>query len=201
MLAFNKVGHRFAAKPVFKDVSLTISEARVVLTGANGIGKTTLLLIAAGLLSPATGDVTLNGNSVLNRDARAHIGISASKVALPGFMSAHDLLQFHQRQFSCDAPDHWIAAFGLTDYLYTLVQDLSLGNYKKLSLILALMHQPSLLLLDEPANGLDAQTREALYQCFAEYPGQILIASHEPLSFAEHQVRHLHLDHQGVHER
>ncbi|MDC8831749.1 ABC transporter ATP-binding protein [Alteromonas gilva] len=201
MLAFNGVGHRFAARTIFNDVSLAIAEPRVVLSGANGIGKTTLLLIAGGLLRPANGEVTLNGNNVLDSAARPLIGMSASKVALPGFMSASDLLQFHQRLYGCAAPEYWITAFGLSDYLPTLVQDLSLGNYKKLSLILALMHQPELLLLDEPANGLDAKTREALYQCLAEYPGQIVIASHEPLNFAGHTVRQLHLDHNGVHER
>ncbi|NVK58323.1 MAG: ABC transporter ATP-binding protein [Alteromonadaceae bacterium] len=201
MLAFKQVGHRFASQPIFTDISLEITEPRVLITGANGIGKTSLLLIAAGLLSPTTGAVTLNGINVTAPGARENIGISASKVALPGFMSANDLLQFHQSQYGCESAQQWVSAFGLSDYLFTLIQDLSLGNYKKLSLILAIMHQPALLLLDEPANGLDVRTREVLDQCIAEYAGQILIASHEPLNFAGQPVRHLHLDSHGVHER
>jgi ABC-2 type transport system ATP-binding protein len=73
------------------------------------------------------------------------------------------------------------------------VADLSLGNYKKLSLMTATIHQPDLLLLDEPANGLDDKARVALNLLLSEYSGQVVIASHEALAADHHQVRHIQL--------
>ena len=65
-----------------------------MLTGANGSGKTTLLLIAAGILSPSQGVVSFNQQNVADIALRNQIGISASKVNLPGFFTATDMLAF-----------------------------------------------------------------------------------------------------------
>ena len=207
MLSFTQVSHRFGTRNLFSELTLSLPESRVVLTGANGSGKTTLLLIAAGILTPSQGMVSFNQQNVADIALRNQIGISASKVTLPGFFTVTDMLAFHGRQFNCE-PDcqwadyRWVNAFGLAPFLNTRVEDLSLGNYKKLSLILALMHSPELLLLDEPTNGLDDKTRSALEDCFETYAGQLIIASHEPQVFASNcSVRHLHLDASGVHDR
>ena len=207
MLSFTQVSHHFGTRALFRELALSLPESRVVLTGANGSGKTPVLLIAAGILPPSQGAVSFNQQNVADIAMRRTIGISASKVNLPGFFTVNDMLAFHARQFNCE-PDchwadyHWVNAFGLTPFLNTRVEDLSLGNYKKLSLILALMHSPELLLLDEPTNGLDDQTRSALEDCFESYAGQLIIASHEPQVFAcNSHVRHLHLDASGVHDR
>ena len=207
MLSFTQVSHHFGTRTLFRELTLSLPESRVVLTGANGSGKTTLLLIAAGILPPSQGVVSFNQLNVADISLRRQIGISASKVNLPGFFTVTDMLAFHGRQFNC-VPDclwadyRWVNAFGLTPFLNTRVEDLSLGNYKKLSLILALMHSPELLLLDEPTNGLDDKTRSALEECFETYAGQLIIASHEPQVFAsKNNVRHLHLDASGVHDR
>ena len=207
MLSFAQVSHRIGTKTLFSELTLSLPESRVVLTGANGSGKTTLLFIAAGILSPSQGVVSFNQQNVADIALRNQIGISASKVNLPGFFTVTDMLAFHGRQFNCE-PDcqwadyRWVNAFGLTPFLSTRVEDLSLGNYKKLSLILALMHSPELLLLDEPTNGLDDKTRSVLEDCFETYAGQLIIASHEPQVFASNcSVRHLHLDASGVHDR
>jgi ATPase subunit of ABC transporter with duplicated ATPase domains len=73
------------------------------------------------------------------------------------------------------------------------VGDLSLGNYKKLSLIMALQHQPQLLLLDEPSNGLDEQARAVLTRVLTSYPGQVIVASHEALSAGDLPMQHMPL--------
>ncbi|GGF82175.1 ATP-binding cassette domain-containing protein [Alteromonas lipolytica] len=202
MLSFEHVSHHFGARTLFQDFNQTLPESRIVLTGANGMGKTTLLLIAAGVLVPSAGTVYFNQQPVTATAMRHKIGISANKVSLPGFFTVMEMLSFQARQFNCPANNEWIERLGLSPFLNTKVDDLSLGNNKKLSLILALMHQPELLLLDEPTNGLDEQTRQALDNFLASYPGQIVIASHETGVFADAtQVRHLHLDASGVHAR
>ncbi|WP_340678098.1 ABC transporter ATP-binding protein [Paraglaciecola sp.] len=193
MLTFEEISQFYQQRCVFSDFSLQISEPRVLLSGPNGSGKATLLMMAAGLIKPSTGTVSFNGQSVLGPESKIHIGISAAKVALPGFFTVAELLDFHGRQFDCQINQHWVQQFSLKPYWHTKVANLSLGNYKKLSLLTAIMHQPKLLLLDEPSNGLDDKARLALNLLLTDYPGQVIIASHEALAAEHHQVRHIQL--------
>lgn len=197
MLTFDKVYLSYQNRCIFADFCLQISEPRVLITGPNGSGKTTLLLLAAGVLEPDDGQVYFNQQNTLEPQMKRHIGMSASKVNLPGFLTVNELLNFHCGQFQCSMHDEWVSkwlsAFSLNDYLTTKVEDLSLGNYKKLSLLTAISHQPDLLLLDEPANGLDEQARLALNLLISEYQGQVVIASHEALAADHSQVRHIQL--------
>jgi ABC-2 type transport system ATP-binding protein len=193
LLVFEKISHYYQNRCVFDDFCIEINEPRVLISGPNGSGKTTLLMLAAGLITPDAGKVSFNQQSVLTTESKKHIGISASKVALPGFLTVAELLDFHQRQFNCEPNEHWLTQFGLKQYWHTKVDNLSLGNYKKLSLLTAVMHQPPLLLLDEPANGLDDKARLALNLLLSDYPGQVIIASHEAIAAEHQQVRHIQL--------
>lgn len=197
MLEFQKVCHHYDNAVIFRNLSFLIDAPRVLITGANGSGKTTLLLLAAGLIKPQAGHVRVNQQDVLQPQAKRRIGISANKVELPVFMTVQELLQFQALQFASDQQGEtaadWTEEFGLTPFMRTKVGDLSLGNCKKLSLIMALQHQPQLLLLDEPSNGLDEQARAVLTRVLTHYPGQVIIASHEPLSAGDLPMLHLPL--------
>lgn len=187
------MGQYYQNRCLFSEFSLVIKEPRVLISGPNGSGKTTLLLMAAGLVKPDTGEVSFKQQSVLDFTHKKNIGISASKIDFPGFFTVQELLDFHAKQFNCSISEYWLEQFLLQDYLNTKVADLSLGNYKKLSLMTAIIHQPDLLLLDEPANGLDEKARGALNLLLNEYPGQVVIASHEALAEEHQQVRHIQL--------
>ena len=193
MLVFEKISHYYQNRCVFNDFTLEINEPRVLISGPNGSGKTTLLMLAAGLIAPDEGKVSFSKQSVLTTESKKLIGISASKVALPAFLTVAELLNFHQRQFKCELSEHWLMQFDLKQYWHTKVANLSLGNYKKLSLLTAVMHQPQLLLLDEPANGLDDNARLALNLLLSDYSGQVIIASHEAMAADHLQVRHIQL--------
>lgn len=205
MLVFNQIYQHYDNAVIFRNLSFTIAAPQVLLTGANGSGKTTLLLLAAGLIKPKAGHVSFKQQDVLQPQTKRLIGISANKVELPVFMTVQELLQFQAQQFaggdqggksqagaSGSAVD-WTAEFGLTPFMRTKVGDLSLGNHKKLSLIMALQHQPQLLLLDEPSNGLDEQSRAVLSRVLMSYPGQVIVASHEPLSAGDLPMQHIPL--------
>lgn len=155
----------------------------MVITGPNGCGKTTLLLLAAGLLLPQKGRIELNGEDVSQPHTKTKIGVSASRMTLPGFITAKELMQFHAEQFSLSDRDSkinsWSQRFNIEPFINTSVSNLSLGNHKKLSLILALLHQPDLLLLDEPTNGLDDKGLQVLDEVISEFTGQIIMASHD----------------------
>ncbi|GGD70093.1 ABC transporter ATP-binding protein [Lacimicrobium alkaliphilum] len=193
MLTFNQVSQSYPHQSLLRNLSITIDARRALISGPNGCGKTTLLLLAAGLLKPQQGKITFNQQDVLLAGSKQSIGISASKVALPAFMPVKELLRFHAQQFGCEDDQGWVAEFGLGKFLLTKVQDLSLGNYKKLSLITALMHQPDLLILDEPGNGLDDQARIVLAGILDNYPGQIIVASHDNLSSGNTEMQHIPL--------
>ena len=195
MLVFDQICQHYHNAVIFSNLSFSIAAQRVLITGANGSGKTTLLLLAAGLIKPQRGQVNFKQQDVLQPQTKRLIGISANKVELPVFMTVQELLQFQAQQFASDnqiAAD-WTAEFGLAPFMHTKVGDLSLGNYKKLSLILALQHQPQLLLLDEPSNGLDEQARSVLIRLLSHYPGQVIVASHELLSTGDLPMQHIPL--------
>lgn len=199
MLVFNQISHHYDNAVIFRNLSFTIAAPRVLITGANGSGKTTLLLLAAGLIKPLAGFVSFKQQDVLQPLTKRQIGISANKVELPPFMTVQELLQFQAQQFAGSNRSEsgsgvdWSADFGLTPFMRTQVGDLSLGNYKKLSLIMALQHQPELLLLDEPSNGLDEQARAVLTRVLTSYPGQVIVASHEALSAGDLPMQHMPL--------
>ena len=193
LLVFENISHYYQNRCVFNDFFLEVNEPRVLISGPNGSGKTTLLMLAAGLITPDVGKISFNQESVLTTQSKTQIGISASQVALPGFLTVAELLDFHKRQFKCEPSDYWLTQFELKQYWHSKVENLSLGNYKKLSLLTAVMHQPQLLLLDEPANGLDDKARLALNLLISDYPGQVIIASHEAIAGEHKQVRHIQL--------
>ena len=179
MLHFDNLTLGYSTKTLFSSLTITLDDSKIVLTGPNGSGKTTLLLLAAGLITPESGKVTFQNQAVLSSKVKSFIGISANKVALPNFFTTKEQLQFHATMHQCKYPDDLIALFSLQPFLNTKIDDLSLGNYKKLSLLCAIMHSPQLLLLDEPNNGLDEKTNTALMTFLEGFKGQVIIASHD----------------------
>ena len=179
LLSFSEVDYRYSSRSIFRRLSLDLSAEKTVITGPNGCGKTTLLMLAAGILSPQQGHIHFNQHSVIEPSNKYKIGISASRVGLPDFMSVQEFLSFHSTQFNCSGTQTWLDKFNLDKFASTQVSALSLGNYKKLSLIAALMHGPELLLLDEPTNGLDDKGLQALADVLEDYSGQMVIASHD----------------------
>lgn len=179
MLSVTNVSLCFSRVALFSQLTLAIPEKRVVITGENGSGKTTLLLLAAGLMQPDSGAIQFNQLSVNSIETKSRIGISANKITLPTFFSAQELLTFHCHMHKCKLDLNMAHALGLTPFLQTKVGDLSLGNYKKLSLLTALLHNPELLLLDEPTNGLDNDARDAMNTILNAFTGQLIIASHD----------------------
>lgn len=183
LLQFNKVNYQYASRSIFHDLNLRVDDPKTVITGPNGCGKTTLLLLAGGLLLPQQGTVKFNEEDVSLVESKRRIGISASCINLPEFLTAQELLKFHGAQFAVpelvEQIEFWCNRFHIQPFINTSVSNLSLGNYKKLSLIISLIHQPSLLLLDEPTNGLDELGLQVLDEVISDFSGQIIMASHD----------------------
>lgn len=169
--------HRQAA-PVLDRVELSVVPATVVrVGGGNGVGKTTLLRIAAGLIRPNEGSVALSGLDP-ERDRRryqARVGfLSAGIGGLYARLSVREHLELWSRLALMHRArrepviEQALARFALADLVDRRTDRLSMGQRQRLRLALALLHEPDLLLLDEPRNSLDAEGLELLRSVLSE---------------------------------
>lgn len=155
--------HRSSA--VIDHLSLEVEPGGIYgLLGLNGVGKTTLLALMAGLLTPSQGSVELNGTDVRKR-LPATLGETffvPEEFSLPSMTIRRyaSLTGGFYPRYSADDLSRCLDTFGLHDDLR--IQDLSMGQRKKAFLSFAIACNTSLLLLDEPTNGLDAPGRRAL---------------------------------------
>jgi ATP-binding cassette subfamily F protein 3 len=163
------------AKPVLNRVTLRIdNDDRIALLGANGNGKSTLVKLLAGKLSPFSGKIV--------RADKLSVGYFAQhqtdELDLDG--SSYD----HLRRLMPDAPESKVrarvGAIGFSGKAGdTTVRSLSGGEKARLLLGLATFHGPNMIILDEPTNHLDIDSRAALAEAVNDYPGAIIMVSHD----------------------
>jgi ABC-2 type transport system ATP-binding protein len=161
------------------DVNFSIEPGEMVaFLGPNGAGKTTTLKMLSGLIYPTSGDATVLGFTPWDRvDAfrRRFSLIMGQKNQLWWDLPAGDSFQLHREIYSLPRPafERTLGAltemFGVEKLTRQPVRELSLGERMKMELIAALLHEPHLLLLDEPTIGLDVVAQVAIQRCLKEY--------------------------------
>jgi ABC-2 type transport system ATP-binding protein len=187
ILEFDTVSRAYKkGVPVLSGVTFAMNEGEVVgLVGRNGSGKTTLLRIAMGMLYPQEGRVRVFGLSPTDDPVavKKRIGYVAEDQVLPGGMSIAELVALHRSLFpkwdstmEHDLLDRFALSPG------DRIKRLSKGQKRQVALMLALCHRPELLILDEPAGGLDPAARreflEASIQLLNREGSAILFSSH-----------------------
>lgn len=159
----------------------------VVLLGPNGSGKTTLLKMLATLTRADQGTIRLGGHGLGHDAARLRrlIGVVTHDPMLYGDLTGDENLRFHARLFGLDDIERRIAhvadSVGITANLRQKTGTLSHGMQKRLSIARALLHDPPILLLDEPETGLDQNALVMLERLVKEWSGQgraVLMATH-----------------------
>ena len=169
LIRCDQVTKRFGHKRVLRDVTLTISAGEVVsLLGANGTGKTTLLRIVAGLESPDQGEVWLGpvSLSAAAHEIRRYIGVVAHAPLLYDRLTGTENLQFYARMYDLDEPsdriEHLLRSLGLWGWRDDTVRTYSRGMSQRLAIARALLHDPPVVILDEPDTGLDSESLNQL---------------------------------------
>jgi ABC-2 type transport system ATP-binding protein len=159
------------------------------LLGPNGAGKSTTISMLAGLLSPSSGDILLDGASVLGRlpGWRRQVGVVLEELALFEYLTVEEHLALMGRLYGLSAAEtgrragELLEFFQLGPFAATVAREASHGTRKKLAFALALLHSPRLLLLDEALNGIDAVVVRDIKLLLARLAGRgaiVLISSH-----------------------
>ncbi len=172
---------RFGAKRVLRGLDLDVARgAFVVVTGANGSGKTTLLRLVAGLAAPTAGELAVDAD-------RAELGYLGHEPLVYRELTALENLALYARLYrvpeSRERIGMLLERFGLWDVRNERSGTYSRGMLQRLALCRALLHDPTLLLLDEPFSGLDAEGAELLDRELLERRGHatFLVATHDPV--------------------
>jgi len=165
------LGKALDDRQILREINLRVAAGEYIgLLGANGAGKTTLLKILATLMPPSQGEVCLFGQklSPSNVAVRARIGLIGHQPMLYRDLSARENLTFFARLYAVnDAParvDRMLRMVGLADRADDPVKNFSRGMVQRLSIARALLHEPWLILADEPFAGLDAPSIQSLEQ-------------------------------------
>ena len=172
MLEVNSLTKRYGKLVAVSGVSFRADSGQTIgLLGPNGAGKTTTVSIIAGLLSPDSGEVLIEGKQVKSDTdpVKLKIGLVPQDMALYDQLTARDNLNFFAALYSISgakakqAIDNALNLVGLSDRAADKVKTFSGGMKRRLNLAAALLHDPQILLLDEPTVGVDPQSRNAIF--------------------------------------
>ena len=182
---------RFGAFTAVDDVSFRIEKGEIFgFLGSNGCGKTTTMKMLTGLLQPTEGRARLFGQEVDPTDlaVRRRVGFMSQAFSLYGELTCRQNLELHARLFKLD-PERiparvaeMIARFDLAEEADTLPGALPLGIRQRLSLAVAMIHDPEILILDEPTSGVDPVARDSFWQILGSLSRQdgvtIFVSTH-----------------------
>lgn len=190
ILQVEQVVHAYGSRPVLRGVDLTVSAGEIYgLLGPNGAGKTTLVRAICGRLKPDGGRVTLAGGDP-HDDAhvRAALGLAPQALALYAHLTVRENLQVFARLSGVKGPavnpavDEAMAVTRTLDRAHVPVRHLSGGYQRRVNIAAAILHQPRLLILDEPTVGIDITARDAVDAVIRDLAARgvaVLVVTHD----------------------
>ncbi|MEO7990292.1 MAG: ABC transporter ATP-binding protein [Chryseolinea sp.] len=171
MVKLENVTKRFGSKTVVDNVSFEIRKGELFgLLGPNGAGKTTTINMIIGGLNPESGNIRINGDAPGKQSVKRLLGIVPQTVALYESLSAQQNLNFFGQLYGLagkdlnDRIEHVFAIVNLAERRNERVSKYSGGMKRRLNIAAALLHRPSLLILDEPTVGVDPQSRNSIFE-------------------------------------
>ena len=173
----------FGSMKVLRGLNLKVARgATLAIFGPNGAGKTTLIKTLASIMRPTSGTILIDGLEMKEHatEVRARLGLLAHQSYLYGALSAEENLVFYGKMYGVanlkSRVDEVMSNVGLGSRRHDRVATFSRGMQQRLSLARAILHRPSLLLLDEPDTGLDPQGLSAMWEIIRkDAPGRTVI--------------------------
>lgn len=204
-LKLSGVTKRFGTFTAVDHLSLEIPEQQIFgFLGANGAGKTTTFRMILGLLDATDGEITWNGESI-NYDKSHLVGYLPEERGLYPKLKVKDQLIYlgrlrgMQKEEIIKEMDYWLDRFKVPEYRDKRIEELSKGNQQKIQFITAVIHQPKLLILDEPFSGLDPVNVEQLKKAVVDLKqkGTSIVFSSHRMEHVEELCEHLCILHKG----
>jgi ABC-2 type transport system ATP-binding protein len=204
-LSIQNVTKRFGNFTAVDQLNLQIPENEIFgFLGANGAGKTTTFRMILGLLDPTEGHITWNGERI-NYEKTHLIGYLPEERGLYPKLTVREQLVYLGRLKGMDketilrSMNEWLERFKVPEYANKKVEELSKGNQQKIQFIAAVLHQPSLLILDEPFSGLDPVNVELLKEAVKDLKnaGTTIVFSSHRMEHVEELCEHLCIMHHG----
>ena len=166
IIQLSSITKKFGDLTAVNDISLEIRKGEIfALLGPNGAGKTTAISMICGLLPPDSGEIIFQGTDNAAEDFRRHIGICPQENVFWPKLTCYEQLYFAGRMYDLPGKTlkkrakELLSLLGLEDKVRVLAHKLSGGMKRRLNICLALIHDPQILILDEPEAGLDPQSR------------------------------------------
>jgi ABC-2 type transport system ATP-binding protein len=196
MILIKNLTKRFGAKTAVNGVSLHIEPGEIfAFLGPNGAGKTTTMRVVAGLLRPTSGEVVVAGHDIVREPeaAKARMAYVPDEPFLYEMLTGREFLAFVAGLYGLDRKtaarriDELAARFDFADYMDELAQEYSHGMSQRIVIASALIHDPDVLLIDEPFVGLDPLSSRRLKEAFRDLAsrGAAVFLSTHTLSLAE----------------
>lgn len=205
VLKLEHVTKRFGETIAVDDLSLTIPENEMFgFLGGNGAGKTTSFRMILGLLSVSEGRITWKGEKI-DYSKSPFIGYLPEERGLYPKLKVRDQIVYlarlrgMQKQDALKQLQYWLEKLKVPEYMDKKVEELSKGNQQKIQFISAVIHQPKLLILDEPFSGLDPVNVEQLKSAVIELKnkGTSIVFSSHRMDHVEEMCEHLCILHKG----
>lgn len=164
-------------EPAVKKLNLKIYNGEIFgLLGPNGAGKTTTISVLSGLINPTSGKIKISGFDLVNElnKIKTLVGVVSQDIALYDKLTAYENLYYFGRLYGIDKQtlekkiDHLLTRLGLIKSKKEKIKNLSGGMKRRINLLAGLLHNPKILYLDEPAAGVDVQTRTVIHEFLLE---------------------------------
>lgn len=190
LVQIERVTKSFGDKVALKDVSFAVPRGQICgLLGPNGAGKTTLFRLLMGILKATEGQLLIDSLDAFEDrvEVKRRIGFLPDEPVFYSYLSGKEILELSAAMHGLKVAPAMeritplIAKLRLADDIHNYAEDYSRGMKKKLGLLLAMLHAPKLLVLDEPTNGLDVESTHLFYDLISESAQQgttVLFSSH-----------------------
>ncbi len=205
-ISIDRVSRWFGNVVAVNDISMTVGPGVTGLLGPNGAGKSTLIHMMSGFLPPSTGRVDIDGAPVWkNQGAYRQIGLVPEREAMYDFLTGHEFVLANAELHGLADPGA-AAQRALATVAMEYAQDRTVGTYSKgmrqrVKMASALVHDPAVLLLDEPFNGMDPRQRMHLMELLRRFgsEGRTVLFSSHILEEVEQLARHIEVVVAGRH--